>query len=84
MRTHWLSIKSSAITSHHLQHNRKRGVWKDRRPTSAAWIIRRSAVHPYDCLGTCWSTRYVAVGGVFMADVVGAARVGVTNGGSVY
>ena len=53
----------------------------NRRRTSAAWVIRWSAIHPNNGFGTGGSTCYGAVGGESMADVGGAVGVGVAEEG---
>lgn len=69
------------IISHH-RHNREiffGGGKNKRRLTTAAWVIRRPAVHPNDGFRTGWSACYGAVGGKSVADVGGAGGVGVAT-----
>ena len=76
-------ITPSQLTKVLDHHNRNcELLWKmNRRRTSAAWVIRWSAIHPNNGFGTGWSTCYGAVGGESMPDVGGAVGVGIAGGG---
>ena len=80
MHTRWLANQSSQRSRSIVYSNTEnRGFGRIGDLTSATWIIRRPAVDPNDCFGTCWSARYGAVGGVLMADVGDAVGVGVAG-----
>ena len=84
MRTRWLYQITSSQQPHssYLSATISQviGIEDRRQLTSAAWVIRRSAIYPNDGFGTSRSACYGAVGGESMPDVGGAVGVGVADG----